>query len=179
MMNKAIFLDRDGVLNHEMFDYITKLEDFEILEYQIPPLKKLYDEGYLLIIITNQGGIAQQRYTVETLEQMHDALRSSFEKQGAAIRHAYYCPHHPTVSAECNCRKPKSGMLLEAIATYDIDPALSVMIGDKPRDVEAANGAGVKGILIAPDEQIDYHLVKKVLGGTEFETLSAGMMESK
>lgn len=178
-MNKAIFLDRDGVLNHEIYDYITKLEDFEILEYQIPPLKRLYDEGYLLIIITNQGGIAQQRYTEETLGEMHDTLRASFEKQGAYIKHAYYCPHHPTVSEECNCRKPKSGMLLEAIATYNIDPALSVMIGDKPRDVTAANGAGVKGILIAPDEQIDYDLVKKVLSGHEFETLSAGMAASK
>ncbi|WP_316815939.1 HAD family hydrolase [Pedobacter nyackensis] len=174
-MNKAIFLDRDGVLNHEIYDYITKLEDFEILEYQIAPLKKLYDEGYLLIIITNQGGIAQNRYTQETLSEMHKALGLSFEKQGAFIKHAYYCPHHPTVSGECNCRKPKSGMLLEAIATYNIDPAQSVMIGDKPRDVEAANGAGVKGILIAPDEQIDYDLVKQVLAGSEFEVLSEKM----
>lgn len=174
-MNKAIFLDRDGVLNHEIYDYITRLEDFKILDYQIAPLKKLYDEGYLLIIITNQGGIAQRRYTEEVLAEMHRNLNAKFEEQGALITHAYYCPHHPTVSAACNCRKPQSGMLLEAIATYNIDPALSVMIGDKPRDVEAANGAGVKGILIAPDEQIDYDLVKRVLAGDELETHSAQM----
>ncbi|RZL51944.1 MAG: HAD-IIIA family hydrolase, partial [Pedobacter sp.] len=72
-------------------------------------------------------------------------------------------PHHPTVNEPCLCRKPGSGMLLDAIAKYNIDPALSVMIGDKPRDVEAANGAGVKGILIEPDEQIDYEAVKAVL----------------
>ncbi|ACU04333.1 D-glycero-alpha-D-manno-heptose-1,7-bisphosphate 7-phosphatase [Pedobacter heparinus] len=174
-MNKAVFLDRDGVLNHEIYDYITRQEDFKILEYQIGPLKKLYDEGYLLIIITNQGGIAQQRYTEETLAEMHRSLSARFEEQGALITHAYYCPHHPTVSEECNCRKPKSGMLLEAIATYHIDPSLSVMIGDKPRDVEAANGAGVKGILIAPDEQIDYDLVKQVLAGEDFQVSSAGM----
>ncbi|WP_316811917.1 HAD family hydrolase [Pedobacter heparinus] len=178
-MNKAIFLDRDGVLNHEIYDYITRLEDFKILEYQIAPLKKLHDEGYLLIIITNQGGIAQQRYTEEVLDEMHRDLNAKFEEQGALITHAYHCPHHPTVSEACNCRKPQSGMLLEAIATYNIDPALSVMIGDKPRDVEAANGAGVKGILIVPDEQIDYHLVKKVLAGDEFQTLSAGMTDLK
>lgn len=178
MMNKAIFLDRDGVLNHEIYDYITKLDDFEILTYQIPPLKRLYDEGYLLIVITNQGGIAQKRYTEETLAEMHSALSLSFEAQGAQIKHAYHCPHHPTVSGECECRKPKSGMLLEAIATYNIDPELSVMIGDKPRDVEAANGAGVKGILILPDEQIDYDLVKKVLNGTEFQTKSAAMQQA-
>lgn len=175
MKNKAVFLDRDGVLNHEIHDYITRLEDFEILEYQIAPLKRLYDEGYLLIIITNQGGIAKKRYTEETLGEMHKQLAVSFEKQGASIHHAYYCPHHPTVSEECDCRKPKSGMLLEAIATYNIDPELSVMIGDKPRDVEAANGAGVRGILIAPDEQIDYDLVKQVLAGAEFNVLSKMM----
>lgn len=162
-MNKAIFLDRDGVLNHEIYDYICRVEDFEVLEYQIPPLKKLHDEGYLLIIITNQGGIALKRYTEETLAEMHSILGKKFEDQGAVITHAYHCPHHPSVSEECACRKPKSGMILEAIATYNIDPALSVMIGDKPRDVEAANGAGVKGILIEPDEQISYENIKKVL----------------
>jgi len=163
MKQKAIFLDRDGVLNKELNDYICRVEDFEVLDYQIAPLKKFYDEGYLLIIITNQGGIALKRYTEETLAEMHAMLYTAFEAQGAKITHAYYCSHHPTVSEPCTCRKPLSGMLLEAIATYDIDPSLSVMIGDKPRDVEAANGAGVKGILIEPDEQIDYEKVKEVL----------------
>jgi len=163
MMNKAIFLDRDGVLNHEIHDYITRLEDFEVLEYQIPPLKRFFDEGYLLVVITNQGGIALSRYTEDTLAEMHEILFNKFVEQGAEIIHAYYCPHHPTVTGECECRKPKSGMLLEAIGEYNIDPAASVMIGDKPRDVEAANGAGVKGILIAPDEQIVYEKVKAVL----------------
>jgi len=163
MKQKAIFLDRDGVLNRELYDYICRVEDFDILTYQIPPLKKLYDEGYLLIVITNQGGIALKRYTEEQLAEMHRLLFAAFEAQGAKISHAYYCPHHPTVSGPCNCRKPLSGMLLAAIADFNIDPTLSVMIGDKPRDVEAANGAGVKGILIAPDEQIDYEKVKSVL----------------
>lgn len=164
MKQKAVFLDRDGVLNHEINDYICRLEDFKVLTYQIAPLKKLYDEGYLLIIITNQGGIALKRYTEDTLAEMHAILFKAFEDQGAKITHAYYCSHHPTVSAPCECRKPLPGMLLEAIATYNIDPALSIMIGDKPRDVEAADKAGVKGILIEPDEQIDYNKVKEVLG---------------
>lgn len=175
MKNKAIFLDRDGVLNHEIYDYITRVEDFEVLGYQIPPLKKLYDEGYMLVVITNQGGIALKRYTEEELAKMHKILFDKFEAQGAVITHAYYCKHHPSVGDDCECRKPKSGMLLEAIATYNIDPALSVMIGDKPRDVDAANGAGVKGIEIVPDEQIDYDLVKSVLAGSELKTSSDGM----
>lgn len=163
MKNKAIFLDRDGVLNHEIYDYICRLEDFEVLEYQIPVLKQFYDEGYMLIVITNQGGIAKERYTEETLAEMHDILKAKFAEKGAKIQHAYHCPHHPSISGDCDCRKPKSGMILEAIHTYDIDPTLSVMIGDKPRDVEAAEGAGVKGILIEPDEQLNYDSIKKVL----------------
>ncbi|UKT65462.1 D-glycero-alpha-D-manno-heptose-1,7-bisphosphate 7-phosphatase [Pedobacter mucosus] len=162
-MNKAIFLDRDGVLNHEINDYICRVEDFEILEYQIPVLKKLFDEGYLLIVITNQGGIALKRYTEEQLTTMHQSLQDSFKEQGAEIAHFYYCPHHPTVGGECACRKPASGMLLDAIEKFDIDPALSIMIGDKLRDVEAANGAGVKGILIEPDEEIRYEKIKVAL----------------
>lgn len=163
MKQKAIFLDRDGVLNHERHDYICRVEDFEVLEYQIPPLKKFYDQGYLLIVITNQGGIALKRYTEEALAEMHQILFDTYSKQGVKFTDAYHCPHHPTVNEPCLCRKPSSGMLIDAIAKYDIDPALSVMIGDKPRDVEAANGAGVKGILIEPDGQIDYEKVKEVL----------------
>lgn len=162
-MNKAIFLDRDGVLNHEIHDYICRVEDFEILEYQIPVLKKLFDEGYLLIVITNQGGIALKRYTEEQLATMHRLLQDSFVAKGADIAGFYHCPHHPTVGGECRCRKPASGMLLDAIAKFNIDPALSIMIGDKPRDVEAANGARVKGILIEPDEQINYEKIKAAL----------------
>ncbi|WP_199119309.1 HAD-IIIA family hydrolase [Pedobacter sp. ASV28] len=163
MKNKAIFLDRDGVLNREKYDYICKVEDFEVLTYQIPPLKQFYEEGYLLIVITNQGGIALKRYTEEELAIMHQILRNEFAKHKVEIAAFYYCSHHPTVNGECKCRKPKSGMLLDAIEMFDIDPSLSVMIGDKPRDVEAANGAGVKGILIEPDQQIDYTKVKDVL----------------
>ena len=163
MINKAIFLDRDGVLNHEIYDYICRKEDFEVLEYQIGPLKKLYEEGFLLIVITNQGGIALNRYTEEALAEMHQILFETYKRQGVECTAAYHCPHHPTVNEPCACRKPAAGMLLEAIAKYNIDPALSVMIGDKPRDVEAAMGAGVKGILIEPDEQINYEVVKKKL----------------
>ncbi|WP_443946724.1 D-glycero-alpha-D-manno-heptose-1,7-bisphosphate 7-phosphatase [Pedobacter sp. AW1-32] len=165
-MNKAIFLDRDGVLNHERYDYICKVEDFEILEYQIPVLKKLFDEDYLLIVITNQGGIALKRYSEDELAIMHQMLRDAFKKKGAEIAAFYYCPHHPTVGGECKCRKPLPGMILDAIDMFDIDPTQSIMIGDKPRDVEAANAAGVKGILIEPDEQISYENIKAMLAET-------------
>ena len=162
-MNKAIFLDRDGVLNHEVYDYICKVEDFKILDYQIPILKKLFDEGYLLFVITNQGGIALKRYTEEQLAIMHQMLRNAFVKKGAEIAAVYYCPHHPTVGDDCKCRKPGSKMLLDAIEMFEIDPKQSIMIGDKPRDVEAGKGAGVRGMLIAPDEQLNYEKIKALL----------------
>lgn len=163
MLNKAIFLDRDGVLNHEIYDYICRVEDFKILDYQIPVLKRFFDEGYLLIVITNQGGIALNRYSEEELAIMHELLRQAFKKKGAEIAAFYYCPHHPTVGGECKCRKPASGMLLDAIEMFDIDPKQSVMIGDKPRDVEAGEGAGVKGILIEPNEALKYEAIKSTL----------------
>lgn len=163
MKQKAIFLDRDGVLNKELNDYICQLADFHPLLYQIEALKKLHDEGYLLIIITNQGGIAQGRYSVSTLDQMHEILFEAFKQAGAPITKAYYCPHHPTVSEPCTCRKPQPGMILEAIAIYNIDPKQSIMIGDKLRDIEAAAAAGVRGMLIAPDEIIRYEKVKSLL----------------
>ncbi|PWS28878.1 HAD family hydrolase [Pedobacter yonginense] len=167
-MNKAIFLDRDGVLNHEIYDYICRVEDFKVLDYQIPVLKQLFDEGFLLIVITNQGGIALKRYTVEQLDEMHQLLKDAFVAEGADIAKFYYCPHHPTVGGECKCRKPASGMILDAIDLFNIDPKQSIMIGDKPRDVEAANGAGVKGILIEPDEQIDYNKIKAALANNSY-----------
>jgi D-glycero-D-manno-heptose 1,7-bisphosphate phosphatase len=163
MKQKAIFLDRDGVLNQELNDYICKVADFKVLEYQIPVLKRFFNEGYLLIVITNQGGIALQRYTEEELAMMHHLLRDAYARQGVEIAAVYYCPHHPTIGGDCKCRKPKSGMLLDAIDMFDIDPALSVMIGDKPRDVAAANGAGVRGILIQPDQALTYDLIKETL----------------
>jgi len=163
MKQKAIFLDRDGVLNRELDDYICRVEDFEVLEYQIAPLKRFYDEGYLLIVVTNQGGIARQRYSEATLADMHRILFEAYEAQGVKFTHAYYCPHHPTVSEPCTCRKPLPGMILEAIHTFHIDPLASVMIGDKARDVEAARAAGVKGIQIQPDEPISYEKIKAIL----------------
>ncbi|MET4080262.1 D-glycero-D-manno-heptose 1,7-bisphosphate phosphatase [Pedobacter sp. UYP30] len=162
-MNKAIFLDRDGVLNHEIYDYICRVEDFQVLEYQIPVLKRFFDEGYLLIVITNQGGIALKRYSEEDLAIMHQMLRNAFVKKGAEIAAVYYCPHHPTVSQPCQCRKPGSKMLLDAIEMFEVDPKQSIMIGDKPRDVEAGEGAGVKGLLIEPDDQLDYDKIKAIL----------------
>ncbi len=151
--NKAVFLDRDGVLNHEMGDYIRRIEDFQILD-NFDTLKTLQQRGYLLLVATNQGGLAKGWYTENELAKMHAALKESYGKHGVEFTDIFYCPHHPDYTGVCDCRKPKPGLLLQGIEKYNIDPAQSYFIGDRERDMEAAAGAGVKGILIDSDQPL-------------------------
>lgn len=146
-MNKAVFLDRDGVLNKELGAYVTRLEDFEVLDHVPQNLHRLQDAGYLLIVITNQGGIAKQLYTEETLAQMHTHLKEVLLEHGVKLDAIYHCPHHPDFG-ECLCRKPKSLLVEKAIGKFCIDPISSWFVGDKQRDMQAAEGAGVRGLLI-------------------------------
>jgi D-glycero-D-manno-heptose 1,7-bisphosphate phosphatase len=152
--NKAVFLDRDGVLNKEMGDYVCRIEDFHILEYNAGALKALQDKGYLLLVATNQGGLAKGWYTEEELAKMHKKLREFFKSNGVEITDIFYCPHHPDFTGDCDCRKPKPGLLLQGITKYNLDPAQSYFIGDRERDVEAGVAAGLKGILINSDQPI-------------------------
>jgi len=151
--NKAVFLDRDGVLNHEMGDYIRNIKDFKILD-NFEALKTLQDKGYKLIVATNQGGLAKGWYTEENLAEMHDELKKQYKAYGVEFTDVYYCPHHPDFTGPCDCRKPKPGLLLRGIEEHNIDPAQSYFIGDRERDVEAGTAAGVKGILIDSDQPI-------------------------
>lgn len=153
-MNKAVFLDRDGVLNKELGDYVCRLEDFCVLEHNFEALNELQKRGYLLIVITNQGGLAKGWYSPETLQEMHNLLIKSYADQGVKITAAYFCKHHPQYNGNCLCRKPGSLMLEKAIARYQIDASKSYFIGDRERDVIAGEAAGVKGILIESDQPI-------------------------
>jgi D-glycero-D-manno-heptose 1,7-bisphosphate phosphatase len=159
--NKAVFLDRDGVLNHEMGDYIRRFEDFKILD-NFNALKTLQDKGYLLLVATNQGGLAKGWYTKDELAKMHDSLKETYKDHGVKITDIFYCPHHPNFTGDCDCRKPKPGLLLQGIEKYNIDPSKSYFIGDRERDVEAGTAAGVKGILIDSDQPISevLHLIE-------------------
>ncbi len=149
--HKAIFLDRDGVINLEIGDYIKRLEDFKILPHTIEGLKLFYDKGYMLIVITNQGGIAKGEYTTETLHKIHAYMLGEFEKSGIKITEIFYCPHHPIVS-NCLCRKPGSLMVEKAVSKYNILPEHSYFIGDKQRDIDCGEALCVKGILIESNE---------------------------
>jgi D-glycero-D-manno-heptose 1,7-bisphosphate phosphatase len=150
---KAVFLDRDGVLNQEMGDYVRRVEDFHILD-NFDALKTLQDRGYLLLVATNQGGLAKGWYTEDELAKMHRHLKEAYHTHGVEITDIFYCPHHPDFTGDCDCRKPKPGLLLQGIEKYNIDPAKSYFIGDRERDMEAAAAAGVKGILIDSNQPL-------------------------
>ena len=145
-MNKAIFLDRDGVVNREI-GYVSKVEDLELLPDTLDALKFFREKGYLLIIITNQGGVAKGMYSIETLNLIHGKMLDEFAKHKIDIAEVYYCPHHSQIG-RCLCRKPDSLMIEKALARFEIDPKRSYFIGDHERDIEAGKKAGIKTILM-------------------------------
>ena len=153
-MNKAIFLDRDGIINKEIGDYIKKVSDFKINEGIYEALKKLDNAGYLLILITNQGGISKGIFTENDFWEITNYMNSRLHEHGINLTEIYYCPHHPDVT-KCLCRKPSPLMIEKAVARFNIDKSQSYLIGDAPRDVEAAHKAGIKGILVQPNSNLN------------------------
>ncbi|GAB3732455.1 D-glycero-alpha-D-manno-heptose-1,7-bisphosphate 7-phosphatase [Spirosoma lituiforme] len=145
-MNKCIFLDRDGVLNEDRTDYVYRIEDFIIPEGVPEALRLLKDAGYLLIVITNQAGIAKGLYTRDDVMTCYKYLQ---DQCGQLIDDIYYCPHHPSYDSESLTRKPGSLLLEKAIAKYDIEPDVSWMIGDALRDMQAGRRVGVRTVRIA------------------------------
>lgn len=159
-MNKAVFLDRDGVINRKGGPYyIFSEEDFVLNEGVTDALRYFAGKGYLLIIVTNQGGIAKGIFTAAQVEKIHDNLNRTLNASGIDLTAIYYCPHHPEIS-KCECRKPGSLMFEKAIAEYDIDPKSSIMIGDSEIDVEASEKAGIKGILIPTNGNLTDLVIK-------------------
>lgn len=151
--NKAIFLDRDGVVNKERGDYTWLEKDFMLNDGLVQALKTFQDAGFLLIVISNQSGIAKGIYSKEDVELLHRHLINTLKKEGIGLLEIYYCPHHPTVS-KCLCRKPDSMLLEKAIARFGIDPQKSWFIGDAQRDTEAGQKAGVRSLQIKPNSSL-------------------------
>jgi D-glycero-D-manno-heptose 1,7-bisphosphate phosphatase len=144
-MNKCVFLDRDGVLNEDRVDYVYRIEDFIILEGVVDGLRLLKEAGYMLIVITNQAGIARGLYSREDVMKCHQYLQDTCNN---LIDDIYYCPHHPDYDSRSLLRKPDSLMLEKAIAKYTIDVNQSWMIGDALRDMEAGKRVGVRTVHI-------------------------------
>ena len=142
----AVFLDRDGVINIDRTDFVKSWEEFEFAPGSLEALAALSQTSYKIVVITNQSGIGRGLLTQETLEQMHARMIDRVGASGGRIDAIYYCPHAP--GAGCECRKPAAGLFFEAARDLDIDLSLSWAIGDRHRDAEAANRAGVRAILL-------------------------------
>jgi D-glycero-D-manno-heptose 1,7-bisphosphate phosphatase len=143
-MNKCVFLDRDGVLNQDRVDYVYRIEDWVTPDGALEALRLLKEHGYLLVVVTNQSGIAKGIYTRDDMHACHRHLQALCN---GAIDAFYYAPYHPAIS-ESLTRKPDSLMFERAIAKFQIDPAASWMVGDKPRDLEPARKLGIGTLLI-------------------------------
>lgn len=145
-MQKAIFLDRDGTLNIDL-GYVHQIDDFKFFDGTINALRKLKQMGYLLVVVTNQSGIARGYFSEDQFLQLTEWMDWSLAEQGVDLDGIYYCPHHKEglgdYKKDCDCRKPKIGMFKDAIKHLKIDPAHSVMVGDKKEDMEAGKNAGV------------------------------------
>jgi len=156
-MKKAIFLDRDGVINENVKD-LVKVSQLKLLPNVAEAIKKINDSGYLVVIITNQPIISKGFCTFEDMEKIHDKMKQIISEKGAFIDKIYICPHHPEkgfpkeiveLKIDCSCRKPKPGLFLQAIKELDIDFKKSWSIGDSNSDTEAAEKAGLKTILLS------------------------------
>jgi len=142
-VNKAVFLDRDGTINVDKH-FVYKPEDFEFISGVPQAIKSLNDDGYKVIVISNQSGIARGFYTIIDVEKLHKYIDGELAKQGAKIDAYYICPHHPDFTGECECRKPKTGLVDRAVREFDVDVSVSYMVGDKESDEECARGAGLR-----------------------------------
>jgi len=147
MSRKAAFIDRDGVLNEERA-FVHRIEDFQLLPGALEALRALQAAGYRLVVITNQSGIARGLYTEADYLALTAQIRERLRAQGVRLDAVEYCPHLADAPVEryrldCDCRKPKPGMLVKAIRALDIDPQASFLVGDRLSDIEAGRAAGV------------------------------------
>lgn len=148
-MNKAVFLDRDGVINKNKNDYVKNLNEFEILPTVPEAIRLLNKSDYKVIVISNQSAVNRGLISIETLNHIHNFLSSYLSQCGAKIDAIYYCPHRPDES--CKCRKPQPGLILKAANEHNINLGNSILIGDRITDSNAAISAGVNPILIKTD----------------------------
>lgn len=145
--NKYILLDRDGVIIEDR-GYVHKTKDLKFLPGAITGLRKFQSVGYKFIIITNQAGIARCLYTLKDAEQFNKMLLLRLAAKGIKIEKTYYCPHHPKFTGDCECRKPKVGMIRLAEKEFDFDASNAIFIGDKDSDTELGKNCGGLTVLI-------------------------------
>ena len=157
--NKAIFLDRDGVINKNRDDYVKSTKELEIFSNIGKEILKLKMKGFLIIVITNQSVINRKIITIRELEEIHSTIQKFLMKSKTSIDKFYFCPHRP--DENCDCRKPKPGLILQAINEFSIDASKSWMVGDSKTDIQAGEKAGCKTILLKKNDSFT-NILKKI-----------------
>lgn len=152
MPEAAVFLDRDGTINEEV-NYLSRIEDLQLIPGAIEAIRLLNQAQIRAIVISNQAGVARGFFTEDRVKQIHDHLNKILISSDARLDGIYYCPHHPTAGKgkykiDCDCRKPKPGLLFQAARAFDIDLNMSYLIGDKKTDLDAGRAAGCRTILV-------------------------------
>jgi D-glycero-D-manno-heptose 1,7-bisphosphate phosphatase len=140
LLDKVVFLDRDGVINQDSPDYIKSWSEFDFISGSVEAVRDLTRSGFTIIVITNQSAIARKLISPPELEYVHSMMQAAIESKGGKINDIFICPHLP--SDGCDCRKPLPGLIYQAQRKYDIDLAASVMIGDSVKDIQCALNAG-------------------------------------
>lgn len=151
--NRILFLDRDGVINKKRIDYVKNIDEIEFLPDIFNAIRKINELGFIIIIITNQSVVNRQIISEKKLNEIHDHMLSIMEKNLCKIAKIYYCPHHP--NENCKCRKPKTGMIEQAVEDFKIDLSNAVLIGDSDSDIQAANKMKIKSIKIKTDGNLN------------------------
>jgi len=152
MKQRAVFIDRDGTISEEV-GYINHLSRFRLFPYASSAIKHLNENGWLAIVITNQAGVARGYFSEDTIRAVHNAMTNELKSNGAQLDAIYYCAHHPSVGEppyrlDCDCRKPKPGLISRAVKDFDINLEESWMVGDRYSDVELARNAGINSIFV-------------------------------
>lgn len=151
-MHPAVFLDRDGTINVEK-NYVHRFEDFEFIEGSIEAIRMLRDSGFKVVVVTNQSGIGRGYYTSNDVQLLHDRIQRELRKEGTMIDAFFFCPHHPDAPIaeyrlDCECRKPKPGMVFQAEKKLDLDLKRSYIVGDSAADMEMGKQTGLYSILV-------------------------------
>lgn len=165
-MGKAFYLDRDGVINHD-FGYVGSKARFEFIDGVFEACRLIMNQGFQIVIVTNQAGIARGYYDEEQFNKLNDWMLMQFKLHNIVITEVYHCPHHPDGIVEqyrqdCECRKPKPGMILKAANKHHINLSESVMVGDKNSDLEAGRRAGI-GTLVGIESRYELDLAPGVV----------------
>lgn len=177
LVGKAVFLDRDGVINENKEGYLYKWDDITIKPHVVSSLRHFMEAGYKLIIVTNQSGVARGYYTETHVRTLHKKMKTYFKDRGVTIDAIYYCPHGP--SDKCMCRKPGIGMLTKAAIEQNLNLSKSWLIGDSKTDIEAGRFANVKTVYIGDEKSYPKDAYRPNLFSDDMKGAASGILSKK